>query len=98
LEAKADAIQVKAHLTYWVVFGLFTILEPLADILLSWVPLYPVARVALQVWLFAKDFAGALLVYNTVVAPLVVQVEVVTDQVMKELSVLNQPANPTKVQ
>jgi hypothetical protein len=73
-------------MTYWVVFGLFTLTEGIIDALLSWVPLYSIARVGFQVWLFTHNFAGAMLVYNSAVAPALAKVDGVIDVLAKEFT------------
>ena len=42
----------KQWLTYWVVFGLFSILDQFAGILLRLIPFYYVLKVAFLVWMF----------------------------------------------
>ena len=67
-------------------FGLFTLLEGVIDLFLSWVPLYSIARVGFQAWLFTHNFAGAVVVYHSVVVPVFSKADVVLDQITKELS------------
>lgn len=44
-----------AWLTYWVVFSCFNVVEHLADVLISWMPLYYVAKLAFVIWLQAPQ-------------------------------------------
>ena len=85
IESKADSAAVKGCMTYWAVFGVFTLAEGLIDTLLSWVPLYSIARVGFQAWLFTHNFAGAVVVYNAAVVPLFSKADVVVQQIGKEL-------------
>jgi hypothetical protein len=78
---------VKGCLTYWTVFGVFVLCEGILDALLSWVPLYSIARVGFQVWLFTHNFAGAAVVYNAAVAPLFAKVDAVADIVSQEVRI-----------
>ena len=66
LESKADGAAMRSCLTYWVVLGLFMLVEGLLDWLLVWVPMYVFVRLGFQGWLFAKDFAGADALYKGV--------------------------------
>lgn len=86
LESKAESTALKGCLTYWIVFGIFTLTEGVIDALLSWVPLYSIARVAFQVWLFTHNFAGALIVYTSAVAPLLAKVDGFIDLLAKEFA------------
>ena len=42
----------KQWLTYWVVFGAFSIIDQFAGIILSFIPFYYVMKVALLIWMF----------------------------------------------
>lgn len=58
-------------LTYWVVFAAFSVVEFFSDILLSWFPLYWLAKVAFMVWCSADiPLNGSSLIYNRVIRPL----------------------------
>jgi uncharacterized protein YqgC (DUF456 family) len=69
------------------VFGLFTLLEGVIDLFLSWVPLYSIARVGFQAWLFTHNFAGALVVYHAAVVPVFSKADLLIDQIARELTV-----------
>lgn len=61
-------------LTYWVVFAAFSVVEFFSDILLSWFPLYWLAKVAFLIWCSADiPVNGAALMYSRVVRPLFLQ-------------------------
>jgi receptor expression-enhancing protein 5/6 len=74
-------------LIYWTVFGLFTVVEGFIDNVLSWVPLYPIARVGFQVWLFAHNFAGAATVYGLAVVPIMSKVDGLVASISEEITV-----------
>lgn len=58
-------------LTYWVVFAAFSVVEFFSDILLSWFPLYWLAKVAFMAWCAADiPLNGSLLIYNRIIRPL----------------------------
>ena len=57
-------------LTYWCVYGLFKLVEFLADVVLApWVPYYEPAKVAFLVWSFHPSSQGCALVYAWVIRP-----------------------------
>ena len=59
----------KLWLTYWVVFGAFTIADQFAGIILSLIPFYYVLKVAFLIWMFHPSFQGALTVYDSFILP-----------------------------
>lgn len=65
-EGEAD----KQWLTYWIVFGLFSIVDQCAGFILGLIPFYYVLKMALLVWLFHPGMQGATAVYYTFVQPL----------------------------
>ena len=87
VESKADASATRACLVYWTVFGLFTLVEGFVDNVLSWVPLYPIARVGFQVWLFTHNFAGAATVYGLAVVPILSKIDVLIATISEEVAV-----------
>ena len=65
----------KQWLTYWVVFGLFSILDQFAGIILALIPFYYVLKVALLIWMFHPASQGAITLYNNFILPLFKQYE-----------------------
>jgi receptor expression-enhancing protein 5/6 len=65
----------KMWLTYWVVFGLFTILDQFAGIVLHLIPFYYVLKVAMLIWMFHPASEGAIIMYNNFILPFVKQYE-----------------------
>jgi receptor expression-enhancing protein 5/6 len=51
-------------LTYWVVFGLFNVLDQFAGFILRFIPFYYVLKLAVLIWLFHPKSVGATWVYN----------------------------------
>ncbi|XP_078532101.1 receptor expression-enhancing protein 5-like [Lissotriton helveticus] len=73
-------------LTYWVVYGVFSILEFFADIFLSWFPFYYMLKCGFLVWCMAPSPAnGAEKLYAKVIRPLFLKHEAVMDRVVKDL-------------
>lgn len=56
-------------LVYWITYGAALLVEMVLSGLLRWLPLYPALRLCFIAWLFWRDAAGAKLVYNWAVAP-----------------------------
>ena len=54
----------KQWLTYWVVFGAFSIADQFAGFILRFIPFYYVLKVATLIWLFHPATQGATFVYN----------------------------------
>ena len=65
----------KLWLTYWVVFGFFSIADQFAGIILSFIPFYYVLKVAFLVWMFHPGSQGALTIYNNFILPFVKKYE-----------------------
>jgi receptor expression-enhancing protein 5/6 len=63
----------KEWLTYWIIFGIFTLLDDFAGFLLSMIPYYFWIKLAFFVYLFAPMTKGSQTIYNTVVKPLLDQ-------------------------
>jgi len=60
----------KRWLTYWVVFGFFSVAEFFTDTLMSWIPFYWIVKVGLFIWLMAPgEMNGAMIVYGRVIRP-----------------------------
>jgi len=51
-------------LTYWVVYSLFTVLESLTDLLLTWVPMYYLMKCGFLVWCFCDRTQGAMILFK----------------------------------
>ena len=54
----------KQWLTYWVVFGLFQIVDQFAGFILHFIPFYYFLKMAFMVWLFHPSTLGATTIYN----------------------------------
>lgn len=70
-ETKDDDTQ---WLIYWVVFGVFNIVEFFSDILLSWFPLYFLVKLVFLCWCMAPvSWNGANTIYHRVIKPFVLK-------------------------
>lgn len=74
-------------LTYWVVFALFSVTEFFSDILLSWFPLYWLAKCLFLVWCFLPvSWNGSDIIYTRVVRPFFMKHQTGIDSVMSKVS------------
>jgi receptor expression-enhancing protein 5/6 len=64
-----DAGLEKQWLTYWVVYGAFSILDQFAGVILSFIPFYYFLKVAFLVWCMHPSTHGATIVYDTYILP-----------------------------
>lgn len=55
---------------YWIVYALFTSLEVIADMFVTWIPFYYEMKILAVLWLVSPASNGCLKVYKKVVAPL----------------------------
>lgn len=74
-------------LTYWVVYGVFSVAEFFADIFLSWFPFYYMGKCAFLVWCMAPTPSnGSVLIYTRIIRPIFLRNETKIDNVMKDLT------------
>ena len=74
----------KLWLTYWVVFGTFTIVDQFAGIVLKLIPFYYVLKVGMLIWMFHPSTQGAITLYDNFVLPFVKQYEGQIDEIAKK--------------
>uniref|UniRef100_A0A8C5M2T6 Receptor expression-enhancing protein n=1 Tax=Leptobrachium leishanense TaxID=445787 RepID=A0A8C5M2T6_9ANUR len=55
---------------YWIVFALYTVMETIADLTISWFPIYYELKIAFVVWLLSPYTRGASLLYRKFLHPL----------------------------
>lgn len=65
---------------YWTVFALFTAVEYVADIFISWLPFYYEVKVIMVIWLMSSYTKGASIIYRKVLHPLLSKKETAIDQ------------------
>ena len=75
----------KQWLTYWVVFGCFSVLDQFAGIILHLIPFYYVLKVAFLIWMFHPSSLGAMTVFNSFLLPFVKKYEKDFDAVGNKL-------------
>ncbi|KAF3702431.1 Receptor expression-enhancing protein 5 Polyposis locus protein 1 -like protein [Channa argus] len=73
-------------LTYWVVYGVFSVAEFFADIFLSWFPLYYIGKCVFLLWCMAPTHSnGSIHIYNRIIRPFFLKNEAKIDDVVKNL-------------
>ncbi|XP_048415775.1 receptor expression-enhancing protein 6 isoform X2 [Stegostoma tigrinum] len=74
-------------LTYWVVYGLFSLAEFFSDIFLYWFPFYYAGKCIFLLWCMAPvAWNGSQMIYNRIVRPLFLKHHAVVDSVVNNLS------------
>ena len=57
-------------LTYWVVYGLFSVFDLFTSFLINKIPFYYTIKLCFLIWLFMPNFKGAIYIYKYVISPL----------------------------
>jgi receptor expression-enhancing protein 5/6 len=70
LETKDDDEDDKKWLSYWIIFGLITLADQFFWFILEWIPYYTWVRFALFVFLFAPQTNGSMVIYKSVLKPI----------------------------
>ncbi|XP_029316489.1 receptor expression-enhancing protein 5-like isoform X2 [Cottoperca gobio] len=74
-------------LTYWVVYGLFSIVEAFSDIFLFWFPFYYAGKCLFLVWCMAPvTWNGADILYKRVIRPFFLKHQATMDNMVSDLS------------
>ncbi|GLD47892.1 receptor expression-enhancing protein 5-like isoform X1 [Lates japonicus] len=82
--AKEDDTQ---WLTYWVVYGLFNIIEAFSDIFLFWFPFYYASKCLFLIWCMAPvTWNGSDILYKRVIRPFFLKHQAAMDNVVSDLS------------
>ncbi|XP_041760239.1 receptor expression-enhancing protein 6 isoform X2 [Coregonus clupeaformis] len=74
-------------LTYWVVYGFFSVTEAFSDIFLSWFPFYYAGKCLFLLWCMAPvTWNGSAILYSRVVRPVFLRHQATLDSVVNNLS------------
>ncbi|XP_047467902.1 receptor expression-enhancing protein 6-like isoform X2 [Mugil cephalus] len=74
-------------LTYWVVYGLFSIVESFSDIFLSWFPFYYASKCLFLMWCMAPvSWNGSEILYRRVIRPFFLKHQAAMDSMVNDLS------------
>jgi len=66
----AQTADDKQWLTYWVVFGFFSVVEYWSGTIIYWLPFYWLFKTIFVLWLALPQFGGASYLYDTLIHPL----------------------------
>jgi receptor expression-enhancing protein 5/6 len=69
LQTENDPEDDKQWLIYWVILGVFAVVEYWLDTFLSWFPLYYLIKLLFILWLYIPQTNGAAVLYKTKVKP-----------------------------
>ena len=69
LESSHGSADDTQWLTYWVVFGLFSVTDQFAGFILHFIPFYYVLKLVTLIWLFHPAFQGASYFYKEYIRP-----------------------------
>ena len=57
----------KQWLTYWIIFGIFSIIDQFAGFILGLIPFYHILKMGFLIWLFHPGTLGAKTLYYSIV-------------------------------
>ena len=60
----------KYFLTYWIVYGLFTIIDIFTSFIINRIPFYYTFKLAFLIWMFLPNFKASIYIYNYLIGPL----------------------------
>ncbi|XP_033936414.1 receptor expression-enhancing protein 6 isoform X1 [Pseudochaenichthys georgianus] len=73
-------------LTYWVVYGVFSLGEFFSDIFLYWFPFYYAFKCLFLLWCMAPiSWNGSQVIYNKVIRPIFLRYEAVVDDIVNDI-------------
>lgn len=81
----ADKNDDTQWLTYWVVFGLFSVTEFGIDAIISWFPFYWLVKCAFLLYLHLPAFKGAEVLYVRYVRPFVLKHQTIIDRELSKV-------------
>ncbi|XP_062888060.1 receptor expression-enhancing protein 6-like isoform X2 [Mobula hypostoma] len=83
----ADKEDDTKWLTYWVVYGIFSVAEFFSDIFLYWFPFYYVGKCLFLLWCMAPVmWNGSQIIYKRIVRPLFLKHHAQVDSAVNDLS------------
>jgi receptor expression-enhancing protein 5/6 len=73
-------------LSYWIWYGLFTMIESISDVLLFWIPMYEFMKMGFYIYLYAPNTKGALFLYHKILQPLVIKLSLYEQQCLQNIN------------
>jgi receptor expression-enhancing protein 5/6 len=73
LETKDTGDDDKVWLTYWCVFGIFTLIDEFGSFLLNMIPFYFYIKLCFFVWMMSSRTQGADIVYRKLLSPILLK-------------------------
>lgn len=70
----------KQWLTYWVVYGTFTVVDTVTDVLLFWLPFYHPIKLLFLIFLAWPETKGAQTVYSKLIRPFLIKHSAIIDE------------------
>lgn len=81
-ESKADDTQ---WLTYWVVYAFFIVFEGFSDFLMSWIPLYYIAKIGFLWFCMSPTFQGSSIMFHKFIEPFLDSTSKTLDEVEEDV-------------
>ena len=85
LETKGDDDDDSIWLTYWCVFGIFTLVDELGFFILSMIPFYFYIKLVFFLWMMAPQTKGATIIYKMLLRPLLLKHRKRIDEIIAEV-------------
>jgi receptor expression-enhancing protein 5/6 len=87
---KEDKMDDMLWLSYWIWYGLFTTLESITDLFLSWIPLYEIMKMGFYLYLYLPNVKGGLFLYHYFLEPLIIKLERYEQEFIKNIYQIKQ--------
>lgn len=81
-EKKDDDTQ---WLTYWVVYSFFIVIEGFTDALMSWIPMYYIAKIVFLYFCMSPTFQGSSIIFHKFIEPFLDQTSKSIDEVEEDV-------------
>ncbi|XVF76127.1 hypothetical protein PTKIN_Ptkin13bG0240900 [Pterospermum kingtungense] len=82
---KVEIEELRFWCQYWIIVAFLTVLERIADIFISWLPMYGEMKLALLIYLWYPKTKGTAYIYDTLFRPYMAKHETEVDRKIQEL-------------
>jgi receptor expression-enhancing protein 5/6 len=93
-----DTLQDMLWLSYWIWYGLFTMIESITDLFLFWIPMYEFFKMGFYIYLYAPNTKGSLFLYRKILQPLVMRLQQYEKQVIENVYEVKKTISDDSVQ